>query len=452
MTATHFLASELNGVADPSPSSSTAIVAVDASTTSQPVPLERKVPPSPPVPGDFSRITTRFMLAAREWARAKPERAVDALKRSVIAWGGLLAFTVWRWADRPSSPKGGIAAAPGWGNEHVMTIDCYAAKLAEAAAMLAPKGKLACVSLGRSRYRGSFDEECLERTGIFFDSDDCGGWDESRGLLRSVVLAFAAQRRPARPLSHHLEIPLAKPWIPERNADGTIAASWKSEVYCPQLGWILGVFSELANLRYEPAWDVSGHATAKHAGYDTTCDRLLQLNYIYHRRPGDPPDHEPATDHAAGGALDIGRLLELTDFGAANGLLSRGRLELTRQRFAIPKRPLQVERVSDVALLVRLRRLRRPESLRLIGRLLAGESYAPLGQRNAEMHRAASIIAALAPAEDAEHLAKLIFEKSLVTMSALPGAESTERYVDTYLALAARRIQRAQRRILGGAR
>lgn len=404
----------------------------------------------PPTPADFARVTTRFMVAAREWVRTNRGLALEALKLAIVSWSGLLVFTVWRWRDRASNPSGGTAEKPGWGDEHEMTIDAYATKLAEAAVMIAPKGRLACVSLGRSRYRGSLDEECISKTGILLDSDDCGGWVEARELARSAGLAFAAQQRPVRPLGHHLEIPFAKPLVPVRDADGGVHA-WKMSVYCPQLGWIMGVFSELAGLRYEPTWD-GRDATAKYAGYDTTCDRLLQLNYIYHRRPGDPPGHVPVTDYATGGALDVERLLETTGFAGASALLERPRPNNAPAQPRSLARGGDSERVSDVKLLVRLHRLRNSESQELIGRLLTGQSYAPLGQRDVQMHRAAAIIAPLAPYENPEHLAKLLFEDSLVTMSTLPGADPVERYVETYLARAAAKIARAQRRVRGDGR
>lgn len=404
----------------------------------------------PPRSTDFARATTRFMIAARDWVRANHDRAVDALKQAVVAWSGVLFFTAWKWSDRPCNPSGGTAEKPGWGRDHEMSIADYAARLTKTAAMRAPKGQLACIALGRSRYGGSFDDECLGRTGIFLDSDECGGYEEVRGLARSVGLAFVAQQRPVRPLSHHIGIPFATPWVPERDADDRVI-SWKRNVYCPQLGYMMGIFSELASLRSDVAWDEGGHATAKHAGYDTQCDRLLQLDYIYHCRPGDPRGHVPVTDFATGGALDVERLLELTEFDAARAVLDAAR-PVAGPPALLTSFPQRVgrERVSDVALLVHLRRLRNPRSQQLIGRLLAGESYAPLGERVSEMHRAVCVVAALAPNEEPRHLAELVFRKSLETMATLPGSEPAGRYVETYLALAAERIARAQQRVRGG--
>jgi len=413
----------------------------------------------PPAAADFGRITTRYMIAARVWTRAHRERALAAVKAAVVTWSGWFYVTLWTWRDRPCNPSGGTAKRPGWGKEFKTTIERYGATLAENNAKLAPKGQLACFTLGRSRHRGSLDDECLERTGIFLDSDDNGGWDEVRALARSIGLAFVAQQRPVRPLGHHVEFPVVRPWVPERDADGHVRA-WKLDTYCPQLGWLMGVFSELAELRYEPAWDESNHATATHAGYDTACDRLLQLNFIYHRRPDDPPGQVPVTDYATGDALDVDALLAATEFEVARAALDRPIVRVA-QAGVRPGAPaarhaargleeFEPRHVSNVELLVRLRRLRNPESQALINLLLDGHSYAPLGQRDTTMHRAASIVAALAPAEDPHQLAKLVFEKSLATMSKLPGADPVENYVQTYLALAAKKIERAQQRFGGG--
>lgn len=413
---------------------------------------------SPPVATDFGRRTTRYMIAGREWTRSNRERALEALRAAVVAWTGYFYVTLWTWADRKCNPKGGTSEQPGWGKEFRTTIERYGATLADNHAVLAPKGQLACFTWGRSRHRGSFDVECIERSGIFLDSDDNGGWNQSRELARDIGLGFVAQHRPVRALSHHIEVPVAKPWTPEFDDDGDVY-SWKLSVYCPQLGWIMGIFSELGGLRYEPAWDDAGHATAKHAGYDTACDRLLQLNYIYHRRPEDPPGHVPITDYATGGALDVNALLAATKFDVARGALDRPDRQVTQRGYAtrpvvasrlvLGMEEIEPRRVSNVELLVRLRRLRNPESQALVNRLLAGEAYAPIGQRDNEMHRAAAIIAALAPNEDPTELAKLLFTKSLQVMAKVPGADPR---VEPYLARAAQKIARAQKRLGGGSR
>src|SRR6201995_5275351 len=275
--------------------------------------------PTPPTATDFSRATTRYMIAAREWTRAQRGRALEALQRAVVAWSGILWITYWKW--RGFHPFAGTAERPGHGSEHQTTGLLYGAWLGGGSQSTYPKGQAVCVTLARCRYRGHSDNECVLRSGIFMDSDECGGWDESRVLCREVGLAFVGQMRPIAPDRHHLEIPLASPMVPE--CDDTGVANWKRNVYCPKLGWTLGIFSELAGLRYDPFWDEGGHASAKHAGYDRACDQLTHLNFVYTRRPDDPPDHVPVTDYAAGRALDIDALLAHTGFDAARERLDR---------------------------------------------------------------------------------------------------------------------------------
>lgn len=425
---------------------------------------EPKIECAPPTATDFSRATTRYMIAAREWTRAQRDHALEVLRRAVVAWSGVFWVTFWKW--RGFQPFTGTAQRPGHGSEHQTTVLVYGAWLAEGSQSTYPKGQAVCVTLARCRYRGHSDNECVLRSGIFMDSDECGGWDESRALCREVGLAFVGQMRPIAPDRHHLEIPLASPMVPER--DDTGVATWKRNVYCPKLGWTLGILSELAGLRYDPFWDEGGHASAKHAGYDSACDQLTHLNFVYTRRPDDPPDHVPVTDYAAGRALDIDALLALTGFDAARERLDRSvrYIERTHTKANRPgprARPAGLKtvdeqpatmansRISTVALLVRLRRLSNPESKKLIQLCLEGRSYAALGARDTTMWRIASIVAALAPNEDPEHLAHLLFKKSLETMARLPGAEPVVGYVETYLALAAEKIARAQRNVRTGA-
>ena len=272
-----------------------------------------------PTATDFPRVTTRYMIAGREWTRTNRNLALEALGRAVVEWSGLFQLTLWIWNGY--KPKGGTPDKPGSGKDFKTTIERYGKWLADKANRVRPKGQLASVTLGGSRYGGSFDDECTARTGIFLDSDDNGGWNEVRALSRSVGLAFVAQMRPAKPESHHFEVPVAKPWLPERDANGNVG-DWKLKVYRPQLGWIMGVFSELAELRSDLAWE-GGLPTAVHSGYDTACDRLLQLNFLYHLRPDDPPALVPVTDWASGGALDVEMLLSLTGFEAARERLER---------------------------------------------------------------------------------------------------------------------------------
>ena len=425
----------------------------------------------PPTARQFARSTTRYMIEAREYVRADPERALDALRRAVVPWDGFFHITLWVW--RGFNPKGGTAVKPGDGVEHRTTIDRYATMLADNAKVVRPKGQLACVTLGRSRYHGSFDDECTMRTGIFLDSDDNGGWDRVRALSRTVGLSFAAQMRPPKPHSHHFEAPVAKPWVPARDADGAVR-DWKMNIYRPQLGWIQGLFSELAELRYDLGWDEGGQPTATRAGYDTATDRLLQLNFIYHLRPNDPRDLVPITDFSVGGALDVETLLASTGYQEARVRLERPSQadeRSTPPRFDLAKKQIDSKRrtnvpgleeidtqeatstsacVSNVALQVRLRRLTNPESQKLINLVLEGRSYAPLGERNSAMWRIVSILAYLAPNANPSQIAE-VFRKSLETMAKQPGAEPAVGYVEFMLAHATKMLARAQRRAGGAA-
>lgn len=427
----------------------------------------------PPTADDFSRPTTRFMIAGREWTRAHRERALDGLRRAAVTWSGIFWLTYWKW--RGHHPLTGTAERPGHGVEQQTTIELYGRWLADGSRGTFPKGQAVSTTLARSRYRGHSDNECVLRSGLFMDSDECGGWDEARALCRELGIAFVGQMRPIASDRHHLEIPISPVLIPELDESGVV--NWKRNFYQPRLGWVLGIFSELVGLRYEPLWDDAGHASAKHAGYDPCCDQLTHLNHVYTVRPGDPPGHLPVTDWAPGGALDLEVLLGLTEFKAAlqmfdhpvrrggaqrsNRYLPSKATASDAQRKKVPGlEELEEEqettpmdtRISTVALLVRLRRLSNPDSQKIINLLLDGRSYAPLGQRDNTMWKVACIVAPLAPNEPPEELAKLLFAKSLEAMAKLPDASHANDYVKADLAKAAQKIARAQQRIRTGGR
>jgi hypothetical protein len=411
----------------------------------------------PPIATEFNRVTTRFMIAAREWARANPERALEALKRAVVTWSGVFWLTYWRY--RGHHPLTGTAERRGHGEETLFTIPQYAAWLDRWGHGTYPKSRAVATTMARSRYLGHSDDECVLRSGIFMDGDGCGGWNEARALYRHVGLAFVGQMRPVAPDRHHIELPLARELVPVRGESGV--ADWKASVYCPTLGWALGVLSELVGLRYQAAWDRAGRPSAKHAGYDTACDQLTHLNFVYTRRPTDPVDHVAVTEHACGGALDLDTLLALTDFGQARAQLPLptrhvARVAGTRAATASSaeraqrKQSVGIEIDPKMELLVRLRTLARPESQEIIDHCLTGRSYAARGERDHTMWRIASIVAALAPDEDPVELAKLVFTKSLKAMAKLPDSEPRVDYVAVKLALAAEKIARAQRKLGGG--
>lgn len=412
----------------------------------------------PPAATDFAHITTRYLIAARQWTRANREQALDALKHAVVAWRGVFWITLWRW--RGHHPLTGSADRPGHGEEHQTTIELYGKWLANGSRGTFAKGQAVSTTMARSRFLGHSDDECVLRSGLLLDSDECGGWDSGRYLYRDLDLSFVGQIRPITPNRCHFELPIWPPLVPERDETGLV--NWKRSWYRPRLGWVLGILSELAQLRYEPAWDSDGNASAKYAGFDPCCDQLTHLCHVYTRRPEDPEDHFPITDWNVAGALDLHALVTATDFEAASQPLELAGSSASRGTETVPfvapsvrrgltagMEEIEPRRISAVELLVRLRRLRNPDSQTLINRLLAGEVYAPIGQRDIEMHRAASIIAALAPNEDPVELAKLLFTKSLEAMAKVPGADPA---VKPYVMRAAKKIDRAQQRLGGGRR
>ena len=148
----------------------------------------------PPIATDFSRVTTRFEIFARDWTRMNRPRALDALRRAIAPWDGVFWLTFWPW--RGYHPFTGTAGRPGHGEERQTTIDLYGKWLASGSRGTYPKGQAVSTTLARSRYHGHSDDECTLRSGILMDSDECGGWEASRALCRDVGLAFVAQMRP----------------------------------------------------------------------------------------------------------------------------------------------------------------------------------------------------------------------------------------------------------------
>lgn len=402
---------------------------------------------TPPKSTDFSRVTTRYMVEARVRVRANLTAGLSALASAVVPWSGVAVVTRWLWRGHP--PIGGTSERPGHGQVHRVSLGVYAGMLDARAQTTCPKGQGPAVSWSLSRHGGRFDDECAYRTGMFLDSDGCGGWEGVRALSRSVGLSFVAQRRPTKPQNCHVEIPYARPWVPVPGDDHHVAR-WKSEEYCPRLGYLMGIFSELGGLRFEPTWDDGGHASAKYAGFDTACDQLVQLNFVYTRRPDDPAGFLPVTDHNFGGALDVDALLAATGYADARAALTvpRTSARIIGRSATGPAVSRAIPSIGSAGSLsevvARLLRLRRPESKKLVAPLLAGTSYAPRGERNATMFRIASVLAAIAPDVAPAQLARL-FEKSLTVMSKEPGAQPATNYVATKLALAAAQIERVQR-------
>lgn len=89
----------------------------------------------------------------------------------------------------------------------------------------------------------------------------------------------------------------------------------------------------------------------------------------------------------------------------------------------------------------RLTRLQNPESRELLAKVLAGESFAPVGSRDATLQRIASSIAYVAPDRDPAELAQGLLGASLATFE----PDDTGKYTqDDRIAWAAEKIARAQ--------
>lgn len=267
-------------------------------------------PPSLVSQFKLKHATARNLLRARDWAR---NAGIDDVRRAVAAsmrpWSQRVTFT--QWSGGVGATYAGTPERPGIGQATLSSVEEWAFNYAHYARTIHAKGTGLSVSHGISLYGGSSDAECLARTGILFDSDGQGGSSAIVTELDAMDASFVLQRRFTKGVEKfHLEMPLASP-LPAPEADERTRAEWKARVYRPQLGWILGIFSELAGLECR-LLDDQGRGSASHLGFDAAPDRLLQVMYVYCRREADDP--VPETVHHVGLALDWNALLDATEY------------------------------------------------------------------------------------------------------------------------------------------
>jgi hypothetical protein len=253
------------------------------------------------------RITAVQLLRARARARELgPAGLLKAIRSALRPWDGRVCFVGWDGSHRRT--YGGRPDRPGQGRAWEGTVPEYAADIAKYSRQVHAKGQGRMVAHGVSRYRGSSDAECMERTAFYADADDVGPFDPLRIVLDLLGVAYVAQTRAAG-RNWHLMIPLATSLRPE-GEDAPAIGRWKNQTYRPEYGWILGLFSEVAELSC--SLEKEGKPSASALGFDAATDRLLNLEYLYCRRT--PVDAVPVTTYREGLALDWQALLEATGY------------------------------------------------------------------------------------------------------------------------------------------
>jgi hypothetical protein len=246
-------------------------------------------------------ITGQYLLRGRDRARELGRQAVvAALREAATDWDTVLRFT--QWERGFTSTKGGSVEEPGTGSRREVLFGEYAAEAARyAASAIRPKRKGRVVSHGLSRHGGSLDAECEARTALFGDADEVGGWEPLKAALEEAGLAAVFQEsggsRPGKP-RWHVEMPLARPLTPDESRQ-----DWKAQHYRPELGFILGLLSEVGVLNFQQDGKI---------GFDPATDRLLQVMEVGCRRVQSAP--VPQTVAVHGRALDWNKLLELTGY------------------------------------------------------------------------------------------------------------------------------------------
>lgn len=267
-------------------------------------------PPSLVSQFKLNHATARNLLRARDWAR---NAGIDNVRRAVAAsmrpWSQQVTFT--QWSGGVGATYAGTPERPGLGQAALSSVEDWAFNYGHYARTIHAKGTGLSISHGISLHGGSSDAECLARTGVLFDSDGQGASNTIVTELDAMDASYVLQRRFAKGVEKfHLEMPLASP-LPVPEADERTRAEWKARVYRPQLGWIVGIFSELAGLECR-LLDDQGRGSASYLGFDAAIDRLLQVTYVYCRREaGDPV---PETVHHVGRALDWNALLDATEY------------------------------------------------------------------------------------------------------------------------------------------
>ena len=264
----------------------------------------------PPTLADVKHVTARNLVRGREWTRENRDRAIAALRASAVPWSGR--FPVTLWAGGKTSTYTGSASNPGKGKCYEPTVEKYAGQLEKYASKIYAKGAGDAASHGRSRFGGSSDGECVERSAILCDADERGLVDSLQSSLKDANLSFVAQSRVDAD-KHHVVLFLARPL--KATEDPKEIYRWKNDYYRPVLGWVLGILSEIAGLQYDLVWQAKNGRKAvdiPKLGFDPSTDRLLQLEFLYSRRK--EGDAVPLTSHHAGHALDIDVFLAATGF------------------------------------------------------------------------------------------------------------------------------------------
>jgi len=259
-----------------------------------------------PLPALGIRHTTaEFLLKGRAWVReVGPDVAMERLARAVGPLPEAVTVTYW---DYVRASYAGTEKRRGKGREWSGSLEQYADwHRTYAPRVVSGKGLGRCVAHGLSRYGGSSDEECLERSVLWCDLDDGGQAEQIRSVLRLVGLSYVESERVRDALGHHMEIPLTAP----ETVTGDIP-TWKEERYRPEYGWLLGVLSELGEFVCSPV-DPKGKPSVSHLGYDAKTDRLLCMHYVFSRRH--PLDPVPVVQDHIAGALDWQTALRETGY------------------------------------------------------------------------------------------------------------------------------------------
>jgi hypothetical protein len=257
------------------------------------------------------RPTLTLLRRARWRARSLGAEAVgEALREARRAAPRSLGVTYWQGGGGHRLTFTGTEQKPGIGKLWTGTLAEYVAWLRDYARELHPKGTGRCLSHSHSLHGGSSDAEMLVRTALFLDCDGLGPWQPVHAWLTELGIAHVLSVKGTDPTSWHLTLFLASPLANPHPGDAEATRAWKARVYQPALGWLLGVFSELAGLRGDGLKD--GKPSVSALGFDPKADRLQQLEYAYCRRKEDDP--VPEVHYSEGQALDWDALLLATGY------------------------------------------------------------------------------------------------------------------------------------------
>ncbi len=254
-----------------------------------------------------------WLERGRAWVRSVGvERAIEALRASVVPWNGQFTFTSWRNVKKT---YGGTTERNGEGVIENGTLRDYAIRQGGYSLKVIAKGEGMCVAHGTSRHLGGTDEECLTHTGLLLDQDDDAdgtGCIRLQQIFDEIGIAYAGQRRPERG-NFHAELPLAQALVV-----GDDHLAFKS-VYRRQLCWVLGVLSEIV---------YPGGEGKKR--FDPKTDRLLQQVYWCSKRTEMEDEPQGFFGTVENKALDWHAFLTATQYPTATaeaeiaGARSRG--------------------------------------------------------------------------------------------------------------------------------